>query len=1371
MDFYKIKTKEIGSKKNPIVEIYPDFQTFRIKDLMVRSKEFYAIWDEELGRWSQDQDEVIRMVDNDLHNYYENHKNEFADAEVHIKYMRDYGSGVLDKFQKFAKTLTDNYKQLDCKVVFANTPTTKKDYVSKSLPYAKEQGDISAYEELISTLYDPDERRKIEWAIGSVIEGDSKTNQKFFVFYGPPGTGKSTVLDIIQAMFEGYWESFESKALGSSNNLFATEMFKSNPLLAIEQDGDLSRIEDNTKLNSIVSHDIIVVNEKHKAQYKMRFNALLLIGTNKPVKITDEKSGLRRRLVDINPSGRTVSRDRYYELKDEIIKCELGAIADHCHEIYKSLGKDYYRKYEPQEMQMMTDHFLNFVEENYDLFKKQNYTTLSQAYDLYKAYVEDAGIPFKFTKPEVRYKLKDYFEEFKEEDRVMIGNETKHVRSYYFGFKTEKFSRTVIDASNELKPRKTWLEFKEHLNSVLDDYLKDYPAQYATAKETPSYKWLNCKTILKDIDTKKLHYVKVPENLIVLDFDIKDENGNKSFEKNLEAASKFPKTYAELSKSGAGIHLHYLYSGDVSQLERVYGPDIEVKVFTGDSSLRRKLTKCNDLPISKLNSGLPLKEKKEVNMVNQETIKSEKGLRNLIIRNLRKEIHPGTKPSIDFIYKILEDTYKSGLKYDVSDLYPDIAAFAAGSTHQAEYCMNLVSKMKFKSEEDPEPDKDIDERIVFYDVEVFPNLFLINWKFQGKDNQVVRMINPTPEEVEALTKFRLVGFNCRRYDNHILYARMMGASNEELFDISQKIVNGSENAFFSNAYNISYTDVYDFCATKQSLKKWEITLGIHHHELGFKWDEPVPEDKWQLVAEYCDDDVIATEAVFDANQGDFTARQILADLAGGTVNDTTNSLTGKLIFGKDKKPQSKFYYRDLSKPVTEITPEQKEFLKVNYPHILDKPFVENGVKSILPFFPEYTFDKGKSIYLDEEVGEGGEVWAAPGMYGRTKTFDVRSQHPNSAGAEYLFGIYTQRFLDLVNARAYIKHGDIDKAAQLFDGKLIPYLKDKSTIKQLSYALKIAINSVYGLTAAKFDNLFKDNRNKDNIVAKRGALFMIKLRHEVQKRGGKVIHIKTDSIKVLDPSPEIESFIMSFGERYGYSFEIEHIFEKICLVNNAVYIAKCAKDDPESPGEWTATGTQFAVPYVFKTLFSKEPIEFKDLCETKSVSSGAMYLDMNESLDDVSAYESELSNRTYNTKLKTEGYHGSSGTGSPIPKFKKLNPELEKYSDTQLVELINSGHRYTFVGKTGLFSPIKKGCSGGLLYREKDGKYYAVTGTSGYRWLESEIVKSLGKDGDIDISYYENLKKEAIDTIEKFGNYENFISDDFVATPFGGEIIK
>ena len=36
-----------------------------------------------------------------------------------------------------------------------------------------------------------------------------------------------------------------------------------------------------------------------------------------------------------------------------------------------------------------------------------------------------------------------------------------------------------------------------------------------------------------------------------------------------------------------------------------------------------------------------------------------------------------------------------------------------------------------------------------------------------------------------------------------------------------------------------------------------------------------------LEVEYCDNDVIATEAVFN----DWTARQILADVAGTTVNE------------------------------------------------------------------------------------------------------------------------------------------------------------------------------------------------------------------------------------------------------------------------------------------------------------------------------------------------------------------------------------------------------------------------------------------------------------------------------------------------------
>ena len=655
-------------------------------------------------------------------------------------------------------------------------------------------------------------------------------------------------------------------------------------------------------------------------------------------------------------------------------------------------------------------------------------------------------------------------------------------------------------------------------------------------------------------------------------------------------------------------------------------------------------------------------------MINYEAVKSEKALRGRIEKCLRKEHHGATKPEVDFIFKILEDAYNSDLVYDVSDMRPKILAFANNSTNQADTCLKTVNKMHFYSEKEESgvvTGDYISDKLVFYDVEVFPNLFLVVYKKEGCEP--VKMINPSPKEVEQLFKFRLVGFNCRRYDNHILYARTLGYDNHQLYMLSQKIVNGSKNAMFANAYSLSYIDVYDFCSKKQSLKKWEIELDIHHQELGLRWDEDVPEDKWELVAEYCVNDVIATEAVFYARQQDFVAREILADISGLTVNDTTNSHTTRLIVGKEQRPQSEFVYTDLSE-----------------------------------MFPGYSFDAGKSVYKGEEVGEGGYVYAEPGMYGNVALLDIASMHPNSAINLNIFGPYTKNFKELVDARLCIKHKDYKAAEKLFDGKLKPYLKDPEQAEALAYALKIAINSVYGLTAAKFENKLRDPRNKDNIVAKRGALFMIDLKEEVQKLGYTVAHIKTDSIKIPDATPEIIEHIIEYGKEYGYTFEHETTYDKMCLVNDAVYIAKT------QDGKWSATGAQFAQPYVFKTLFSKEPIEFRDMCETKTVST-ALYLDMNENLGE-------------------------------------------------------DEHDYHFVGKAGAFSPIKPGCGGGLLMREKDGKYNAATGTKGYRWLESEVVQELGKEKDIDKSYYNKLVDDAVRDISVYGDFEWFTSED----PYKGE---
>lgn len=403
-----------------------------------------------------------------------------------------------------------------------------------------------------------------------------------------------------------------------------------------------------------------------------------------------------------------------------------------------------------------------------------------------------------------------------------------------------------------------------------------------------------------------------------------------------------------------------------------------------------------------------------------------------------------------------------------------------------------------------------------------------------------------------------------------------------------------------------------------------------------------------------------------------------------TVNDTTNSLTTKIIFGNEKKPQSQFCYRDLSSDGGSGYFCYKDFLK------------GKDCTGKKPYFPGYVFDHGKSTYRGEEIGEGGRVYAEPGMYENVVVLDVASMHPHSILAEWLFGRYTENFMNLVQARIYIKHGEYDKAKKLFDGKLDKYLNNKDQAKALSQALKIAINSVYGLTSASFENPFRDPRNIDNIVAKRGALFMTDLKFAVQEKGFTVAHIKTDSIKIPNATPEIIQFVMDMGKAYGYTFEIEHEYEKMCLVNDAVYIAK-VKD-----GGWEATGKQFAEPYVFKTLFSKEPLIFEDYAQVKQVQT-ALYLDFNENLGE-------------------------------------------------------DEHDYKFIGKTGSFVPVVNGCNGGLLLRYVDeDKYSSAVGAKGYRWMESEIVKNTNSQKNIDISYYKRLADEAKDEISQYGDFEWFTS--------------
>ena len=1379
MDFYEIKIRQPKEGK---IEVYPEFLIDDSKDLMVRGGDFYAVWDEAIQMWNTNKKRIQKLVDDDIWRKTEElRQSELAEGKkITPLLMRNNSSKRWSEFVTYCKGLPDDFHQLDEKLTFLDTKVKREDYVSRRLPYSVKEGDMAGWEELISTLYEPDERQKIEWSIGCILSGDSKKVQKFLLFYGPQGSGKSTILNIVKKLFDGYCAKFDAKGLVTGNNAFILESFKSNPLVAIDEDTNLSRIEDNAVLNTIVSHEPLRMNEKFKSTYEFRPTAFLMMGTNQPVKITDAKSGIIRRLIDVEPSGRKIRPERHYDELISQIDYELGAIAYHCLKLYKKMGRTFYSDYIPTKMMYRTDPFFNFMEDKAPIFLRNGGVTANELWAMYKDWCDESGVDFKKKRFEVIEEAKNYFSEFERMTRV----DGKQVRSWFSGIRMEKFQEEFQGKEEgEGSPAKEytppeWLSHFQHVDDcIFDREFAECPAQYPMDDGSGRLErsWAKCMTKLKDIDTSRVHHVRVPGNLVTVDFDLKNAAGIKDFEASCRMAGQMglPPTYAEMSKSG-GLHLEYWYDGDAEKLSHILCEDVEIKVFPDDQlgSLRRKLSVCNNLPIAHISSGLPLKEEK---VIDKEAAKDDKHLRNRIMMAIRKEVKPGaTVTCVSYIDDELKKAQAAGMKYDIRDLSDSIYALAASSHHHAQECIDKYYQMKMVwPEEETIPidihdaslaDKSTAPEIVL-DVESWPNLFLIVYKELEPDGipaiekirkgekplkECIFMFNPKSFEVERLFDMRIIGFNNLNYDNSMLYGCWLGNTTQEQSLLSNGIIRGSIRPY-REAKNISYTDVFDYSSEKKSLKKFEIEMHLPHQEMETDWTQPLPEDLWQKAAEYCQNDVLATEAVHlsKKRQADFKAREILADITGMTVNDTTNNLTAQLIFGNDWEPQKQF----------------------NYPNLHE-------------LFPEYRFENGRSYFNDEVIGEGGRVFAVPGMYYNVTTYDVSGMHPSSIIAEQGFGpVYTKLYQDLYLARIAIKHKDFEAAGKMFDGKLKKYLTNKDDAKNLSTALKIALNSVYGMTAAHFKNRFRDERNIDNWVAKRGACFIEKLRLEVTKLieenhiDAKVIHLKTDSIKIVNTTPEIESFIMNFGKKYGYSFEIESHYERMCLVNNAVYIAMRAKDDPSwldecakakekaeengtvyhEPTRWTATGAQFAHPFIFKKLFSKEKMDFWDYCEIKTVQT-AMYLDLNENLPDVTAAEKDLEKLKKRWKtLATENIR----TDISQEDHEKINVEMEDLVKDQdvLDEAIAKGHNYHFVGKAGSFVPIRDGLGGGILLRKgTNGKYDSVSGTKGYRWVEAETIENIpnGKDM-IDMRYYRDLADTAIEAISKFGDFEMFVA--------------
>lgn len=1193
MDFCRISTKEQKSNNREFdILVKPTLHFSYIKDLVCKGGSMYAFWNGET--WSTSRDDLISTIDRQTLNKKRELEAKDPTKTVGVALMNNHETKLMLDFDKFCKTMEQSNVIFNQRILFSEDVPEQDDYSTNQLNYTPKKGPTKAFDELLGLLYEEKELEKILWFLGALLTNNMSKIQKFMFLYGGKGSGKGTVIKVFKMLFEGYYSAIDLNTL-TGDSAFATSQVKEIPLL-IDEDSDISRITKDTNLLKLTAHEPITVNVKYKDTYETIFNGLLITASNQRFQVRNIDSGITRRAVVVEPTSYTHSAETYFNLMGRI-PFELSHIAYKAMTLFNEKGAYYYEDYMDVAMAEATDYIFSFVRDN--AVQMGNQVTLKRVSALFKLYLDDLGYETKGYKRRIKNEMQRYYRNFY--PKLTIDGE--QVRNVFTGIRSELIFPELTEEERERKfptsdveengnrpgdsgpsIERHGIDFGNTEDIIFKTYAKQFQAQYAGNSGAPSVKWDACSTVLDELDTSSLHYVRLPANHIVIDFDLKGPDGRKSLQRNLEAASKFPPTYAEVSKSGEGIHLHYTYDGPIHKLANLYDDDIEIKKFTGKSSLRRQFTRSNDVKIAHISTGLPFKERDGVNVYNdmeKQIVWNEKKLRKGIIGNLENKYHPNTKPSIDFIDHMLKEAIKNDLKFDVSDLRQAVLQKAMMSTNNQAYCLNVFNQMVFKTIEDEphidaEPDKlnkiVANEDLYFLDLEIYPNLFVICYR--NFDNSIREaLINPSADEVERVLELPFVGFNVRNYDNHIMYGSLVGKTIMELFLQSQGIIEHKDrNAKYYQANELSYVDIWEYSTNKQGLKAWQIELGIRHDEMELPWDQPVPEELWPRVVEYCFNDVDATFEVFLATQADYKARLILSQLSGLPVNAKTQDQAAAFLFGDVKRPQDEFVYTDLSET-----------------------------------FPGYKFAYGKSEYLGEVPSEGGFVYSEPGVYENVVVLDIASMHPRSAVLLNYFGPYTQRFDDLITARLHIKHKEYDKAREMFDGVLKPFLETEEDAEALSYALKIIINIVYGMTSAPFDNKFRHPDNIDNIVAKRGALFMVLLKHEMKKQGIKLIHTKTDSVKLLDPTPEQVQWVVDFGTKYGYTFEVEHIYKRMTLVNKAALIGEYY-NEKKGKDVWDPVGTMFLEPYTLKTLFTREEIVPEDLYLIKQIKKGRLYLD-------------------------------------------------------------------------------------------------------------------------------------------------------------------
>lgn len=400
-------------------------------------------------------------------------------------------------------------------------------------------------------------------------------------------------------------------------------------------------------------------------------------------------------------------------------------------------------------------------------------------------------------------------------------------------------------------------------------------------------------------------------------------------------------------------------------------------------------------------------------------------------------------------------------------------------------------------------------KYLFYDIEVFKHDNLV--VFKDIDKNVKGIFHNTHSGVSDLIKGKiLVGYNNHYYDDYILTRMMSGGNQDQIKMLNDRII-GGQGPNIKVSPEINSLDCFkQIDVSYPSLKKIEGNMGrcIKESDVDFNIERALTEEELAQTIFYCSMDVDTTIDVFKIRFDTyFTTRQTIIDMLDKDRQEYAKSWNTTTISANvlTKKPAVKWYDIRLGETNDDEDGTFKMFDKVP-PEAVDL---------------WKTKEKGKvtvrELGCKIEFGFGGlhGVNKNRQRFEDVKLLDVASMYPNIIlNTQALGHGPTKIYKTIVEKRIAVKHTD-----------------DK-----LQKALKLVINSCYGLLNNQYSLLYNPAASKTVCII--GQIALYDLSKRLYESGCTLVNLNTDGVAFQGNESQYKPVWETWERDYNLNLELD-----------------------------------------------------------------------------------------------------------------------------------------------------------------------------------------------------------------------------------------